>query len=119
MKTWEELVYEAKRLAAAAGRKVTDVADLAKMKYKITENDKAIEATMEALGRLLYDSRKKETELNDETVTELIAQVDELNADNARLQAEIDNNRGKKTCTGCGAVCEEGAAFCSKCGRQL
>lgn len=119
MKTWEELVYEAKRLASAAGRKVTDVADLAKMKYKITENEKAIEATMEALGRLLYDSRKTETDLNGETVAELIAQVDELIADNARLQAEIDNNRGKKTCTECGAINNEDAAYCSKCGHQL
>ena len=119
MKTWEELVYEAKRLAEAAGRKVTDVADLAKMKYKITENDKAIEATMEALGRLLYDSRKKEEPLNEETIAELTAQVDELNADNARLQAEIDNNRGKKTCAGCGAVNTEDASYCSKCGQKL
>ena len=119
MKTWEELVYEAKRLAAAAGRKVTDAADLAKMKYKITENDKAIEATMEALGRLLYDSRKSETALNEETVTELMTQVDELNADNARLQAEIDNSRGKRTCAACGAVNEESAVYCNKCGHQL
>lgn len=119
MKTWEELVYEAKRLASAAGRMATDVADLAKMKYKITENDKAIEATMEALGRLLYDSRKNEEPMNEETVSELLTQVDELTADNARLQAEIDNNRGRKTCAACGAVNTEDASFCNQCGKSL
>ncbi len=119
MKTWEELVYEGKRLAQATGRKVTDVADLAKQKYKLTENAKAEESTMEALGRLLYESRQNQMELNEETVSELVAQVNELRADSARIQAEIDNSRGKQTCAACGSMNPEGATYCSQCGKAL
>lgn len=119
MTTWEDVVCKAKELAEAAGRKATDVAGLAKSKLKIAENEHAIEVTMEALGRLLYESHRNGAELPEETVEELLKQVDELNAENARLQAEIDNSRGKKTCAACGGTNPEDAAYCNKCGKEL
>jgi len=119
MKTWEELVCKAKELAGEAGRKVTDVADLAKQKIKIAENEKAIRATLEALGRLLYDSRRGDGELQEEMVAELVAQIDELAAANEDLQAAIDNNSGKKTCVVCGNANPSGSAFCNNCGKSL
>lgn len=119
MKTWEELVCKAKDLAAEAGRKVTDVADLAKQKIKIAENEKAIRATLEALGRLLYDSRRADDALPEDTVAELVAQIDELAAANEELQAAIDNNCGKKTCVACGNANPQSAAYCNNCGKAL
>ena len=119
MKTWEDVVCKAKELAGEAGRKVTDVADLAKQKIKMAENEKAIAATMEALGRLLYDSRHTGEALAEETVSELVAQVDELTAANEELQAAIDNASGKKTCKACGAVNPQGSAYCNSCGKNM
>ena len=119
MKTWEELVCKAKELAGEAGRKVTDVADLAKQKIKIAENEKAIRATLEALGRLLYDNRHGEGELQEEMVAELVAQIDELATANDDLQAAIDNNSGKKTCLACGKANPADATFCNGCGKNL
>ena len=98
MAIWEDVVCKAKELADTAGRKVTDVADLAKQKIKIAENERTIRVTLEALGGMLYESRKEGAEMNEELVTELIAQVDELTAANEQLQAEMDNKRGCKTC---------------------
>ncbi len=119
MKTWEEVVVKAKDLATAASRKAMDVADLAKAKMKILDNEKAINTAMEALGHLLYDSRCENAELNEELVGELIAQIKELEAANEELRAEMDNARGKKTCSECGAVNDEGAVFCNQCGKAL
>ena len=119
MKSWEELVCKAKELASAAGRKAADVADLAKQKIKMAENDKAISATVEALGRLLYDSRHNKCELDEKMVDELVAQVDELIAANEELQATIDNACGKKTCASCGQVNPSDAGYCNNCGKQL
>lgn len=118
MTTFEEVVCKAKEMATAAGRKAMDVADLAKMKMKILDNEKAIDSAMEALGHLLYDSRVEGAELNEELVGELIAQIKELEAANEQLRAEMDNTRGRKTCE-CGAVNAEDAAYCSKCGKAL
>ena len=118
MATWEDIVCKAKDLADAAGRKATDVADLAKQKIKIAENERAIRDTLEALGGILYESRKDGVEMNEDLVAELVAQIDELTAANERLQAEIDNRRGCKTCA-CGCKNPEGAVYCNACGKEL
>lgn len=119
MKTWEEVLFKAKEVATTAGRKAMDVADLAKTKMKVLENEKAIDNAMEALGHLFYDSRKENADLNEELVQELISQIDELEATNADLRAQMDNACSRKTCAGCGAVNAEGAAYCNKCGEKL
>ncbi|MBQ8684364.1 MAG: zinc ribbon domain-containing protein [Clostridia bacterium] len=119
MKTWEDVACKAKELYGAASRKVADVADLAKQKLKMAENEKAITATMEALGRLLYDSRHAATELDESIVGELVKQVDDLLAANEELQANIDNSCGKKTCPACGNVNPSDAAYCNNCGKKL
>lgn len=118
MATWEDIVCKAKELADAAGRKATDVADLAKQKIKIADNERAIRVTLEALGGMLYESRKEGVEMNEDLVNELIAQVDELTAANEQLQAEIDNKRGYQTCS-CGATNPENAVYCNACGKEL
>lgn len=118
MAIWEDIVCKAKELADAAGRKATDVADLAKQKIKFAENERAIRVTLEALGGMLYESRKEGADMNEELVTELLAQVDELTAANVQLQAEIDNKRGYKTCS-CGAANPENAVYCNTCGKEL
>ena len=118
MAIWEDIVYKAKELADMAGRKATDVADFAKQKMKFAENERAIRVTLEALGGMLYDSRKEGVEMNEELVVELIAHVDELTAANEQLQAEIDNKRGCKTCS-CGAANPENAVYCNTCGKEL
>ncbi len=118
MATWEDIVLKAKDLADAAGRKVNDAAETTKQKLKIAENERGIRLALEALGGMLYDSRKESIELNEELVAELVAQVDELTAANEQLQAEIDNRCGRKTCQ-CGVTNPEGSVFCNACGKKL
>lgn len=118
MATWEDLILKARDLADAAGRKVNDVTEIAAQKLEIAENERGIRLAIEALGGMLYDSRKENADLNEELVAELIAQVDELTAANERLQAEIDNRRGCKTCV-CGVKNPEGSVFCNACGKKL
>lgn len=118
MTTWEEIVLKARDLADAAGRKVCDAADLTKQKLKIADNERAIHVALEALGDMVYESRKEGVEMNEELVIELVTQVDDLTAANEQLQAEIDNRRGCKTCE-CGEKNPENAVFCNACGKKL
>ena len=118
MATWEDVLLKARDLADAAGRKMCDAADLTKQKLKMAENERAIRVALEAMGGMLYDSRKENVDLNEELVVELIAQVDELTAANEQLQADMDNRRGYKTCE-CGCQNPESSAFCNACGKRL
>ena len=76
MATWEDIVLKARDLADAAGRKVCDAADVTKQKLKIAENERAIRVALEALGGMVYESRKEGIEMNEELTAELVAQVD-------------------------------------------
>lgn len=118
MATWEDIVLKARDLADAAGRKVCDAADVTKQKLKIAENERAIRVALEALGGMVYESRKEGIEMNEELTAELVAQVDELTAANEQLQAELDNRRGCKTCA-CGCSNPEYSTFCNACGKKL
>ena len=118
MTSVESMLSKAKEMVEAAGRKAGNLTDLAKMKLKLADNEKAIDTTLAALGRLVYESRKN-GDLNEETVNELVQQVDELEAANEELQAAIDNNRGRKTCRSCGSANPENAAYCNKCGQKM
>ena len=118
MATWEDIVLKARDLADAAGRKVSDAADLTKQKLKIADNERAIRVALEALGGMVYESRKESIEMNEDLTAELVAQVDELTAANEQLQAEIDNRRSCKTCV-CGCKNPENSAFCNACGKKL
>lgn len=118
MSTWEEVILKAKELADAAGRKVCDAADVTKQKLKIAENERSIRVALEALGGMLYASRKEGEEPDENLITELVAQVDELTATNEQLQADLDNRRGCKMCS-CGAKNPEAAVYCNTCGEKL
>ena len=118
MATWEDVVCKAKELAGAAGRKVTDVAELTKQKLKIAENERAIQDVMEALGRVVYESQKADAVADAAIVAELVRQVDDLYTENERLQAEVDNYCGRQTCS-CGKTNPQGAAYCNSYGKQL
>lgn len=118
MATWEDVLCKAKELAGAAGRKVTDVAELTKQKLKIAENERAIGDVFEAIGRIVYESSKTESKPNEELLSELVSQVDDLYADNERLQAEVDHYCGRKVCD-CGATNPQNAVYCNSCGNKL
>lgn len=118
MATWEDVVWKAKELADAAGRKVADASDMTKKRLKIAENERAIRVALEALGGMLYESRKEAVPMHEELTEALVDQIDELTHANDQLRAEMDNYKGCKTCQ-CGYRNPEGAVFCNRCGQKL
>lgn len=118
MATWESVVSKAKELTETAARKATDIADLAKLKLELAENENAIKRTYEAIGRLTYTAAREGQE-DSESLAELMTQIDELMAENAELTDKIDRNRNRKTCAACGTANEETSAYCKHCGQGL
>ena len=118
MANWEDVFTSAKGFAVNAGRKMTNMADVVALKIEITEKERALSDVMEALGHLLYDSKKDGFDMNEELVSELIKQADMLYKQIAKLQNAVDELCSRKTCA-CGALNPENATFCNSCGEKL
>lgn len=118
MATWDDILYTTRDLVLAAGRKVGDAASVTKQRIKILDNEHSVRVTMEALGQLLYDHRRNGKELDESLVDELLCQIDELNAANDALQAEIDHFCNRKICE-CGATNASDAVYCKACAKPL
>ena len=118
MARWEDILISAKGFAVNAGRKMTNMADVAGLKMELSEKERELRQVMEALGHLLYDSKMDGTAVNEELVTDLVKQADLLYKQMGKLQNAIDELCAKKTCT-CGAVNPEDATFCNACGKKL
>ena len=97
---------------------MTNMADVVAIKMELSEKEHALSDVMEALGHLLYDSRKENFDLNEELISELISQADAHYKAIGRLQSAIDSLCSRKVCS-CGAVNAEDASFCNACGEKL
>ena len=118
MANWEEVLVSAKGFAVNAGRKMTNMADVMGLKMELAERERDLRQVMEALGHLLYDSKKDGSELNDALVADLVKQSDTLYKKIGKLQNAIDELCSKKTCS-CGAVNPEDSTYCNSCGEKL
>jgi len=118
MANWEDILVSAKDFAVNTGRKMTNMADVMGLKMELSEKERDLRQVMEALGHLLYESKKDGSAMNEELVSELVEQANEYYTQIGKLQNAIDELRSRKTCS-CGAVNPENASFCNSCGEKL
>lgn len=113
-----EVIVGAKNAAKTVGKKATEIVDISKLRITSTELNNEISKRFEALGRVVYDSKKEGTDIEG-LVSECIKSIDALYVrlhDNNEQIAKMTN---KKTCKNCGGVNTNDAVFCSKCGVRL
>ena len=53
-----------------------------------------------------------------EAISDLIADITEINAEIADCKAQLANFKSKRICPACGAEISGDSAFCSKCGTK-
>ena len=95
MTTFEEILCKGKNAAECVGKKASDIVEVTKLKMEAAEAEKDIAATLEGLGRLVYDGRKSGQDVSALT-EECIAKIDEMNEKARRLRAKIDDAFGVK-----------------------
>lgn len=98
------------------GKKTSEMAGVAKVKLEITKVKGNIDKKYEEMGSRVYFLQKENLPL-DESITEFIQEIDELYVSLEALEAEIAEPGVK--CPSCGALVEEGAKFCGKCGHAM
>ncbi len=118
MTTFEEILCKGKNAAECVGKKASDIVEVTKLKMEAAEAEKDIAATLEGLGRLVYDGRKSGQDVSALT-EECIAKIDEMNEKARRLRAKIDEYNNVVRCPQCDAVNTDDSKFCKKCGTKI
>jgi len=115
MATFEEILNKAREGAEKVGQKTSDFVEVTRMKMRIAEIEKEVAATYEGLGRLVYDAQKSGEDVGD-MISACVENIDELQADADALRDQLYAFKHLQKCAACGAVNDEDAAFCNKCG---
>lgn len=113
-----EVIVGAKNAAKTVGKKASEFVDVSKLRITSTELNNEISKRYEALGRVVYDSKKEGTDVEG-LVLECVKSIDALYArldDNNEQIAKMTN---KKNCKNCGSINTNDAVFCSKCGTRM
>lgn len=118
MTTFEDILCKGKNAAECVGKKASDLVEVTKLKMEAAEVEKDVSATLEGLGRLVYDGRKSGQDVSALT-EECITKIDELNAKVAELRKKIDEYNNILRCPQCQAVNTDDSLYCKKCGTKL
>lgn len=118
MASFEEVLYKAKEMAEAAGKKTADFVEVTRLKMNAAEIEKDIAATFEGLGRLIYDGRKDGQDVSS-MVDECILKVDELQARLDEVRNKIYEYQKAVRCEKCGTVNTDDSAYCKRCGARI
>ncbi|MDR1564775.1 MAG: zinc ribbon domain-containing protein [Oscillospiraceae bacterium] len=114
----EDVVVNAKTAATVVGKKASELVDISKLRIQASELNVEISKRYEALGRIVYDSKKEENEVEG-LVLECIKSVDALYERLDETNEKIAKLSKKAVCKQCGYNNSTDAIFCARCGVKI
>ena len=102
MGLFEDVVVNAKEAVNAVGKKAGQMVDISKLRLSAADLNNEISKRFEALGRVIYDSKKTENDSAD-LVNECITAIDELYEQLDAVNDQISALRSRVICKKCGA----------------
>ena len=118
MYSLNSLLDKAISVANVAGKKTEEVVESSKLKLQEVSIDAQIADCYEQIGSLVYRSRKAEVD-NEEEITKLMQEVDQLLEELSQVQCKRAELRKARKCPNCGASCDLDSTYCSRCGMLL
>lgn len=92
--------------------------DVAKLNVQLFDLSGEYNDVLRQLGEVMYQAHKGESQ-DEDKVSQLLVQADELSGKIAELKERIAALRQSRTCPNCGAVCGKDDQFCRRCGGSL
>ncbi len=118
MDIFDEIIDKAKAAFDVAIKVTEDVVDNGKQKFNLSSLENKIAKDYKALGKAFYNF-KKEGEIDNEAIEELITSIDEKKAKIEEIKQEISKAKSERICANCGAAIENDIIFCPLCGQKL
>ena len=108
----------ANQTARAAGKKASQMVDVAKLNVQLFDLNGELNEVLRQLGQVMYDPHRGREEAG-EKITALLERADDLTGRITELKDRIAALRQSKTCPACGAACGKDDQFCRRCGGSL
>ena len=116
MAFFDEIGKKLSQTGQMAFQKTKEMADIAKLNSNITEEEKKISNMYYQIGQLYVSLHEIDFDPDFEV---LITQLKESSAKIEDLKKQIQDVKGVKRCTNCGAEIPNNSTFCSSCGAAV
>ncbi|MBE6749780.1 MAG: zinc-ribbon domain-containing protein [Ruminococcaceae bacterium] len=114
----DNAVEKAKDFFEVACKKTNEVVTTQKQKFDVASEKAKRAKDFEKLGEIYYELIKDDENVDNQT-RELVNSITEKNEKINSINEEINAAKNKRICAKCGALVEENAVFCSKCGEKI
>ncbi len=118
MAFFEDFLNKAKDVAGVVEEKTTDFVSVTKLKMALSDVKREMAATMEGLGRLVYDAHKTDADVS-ELMQQAYERAAELEAKQRELEKALCVYQNASVCEACGTVNTDDAHFCKSCGKEI
>lgn len=104
--------------AKSAVSKSTEIFEVTKLKFSISDAESEINRLMCEIGKTIYAAYNNDSEPN-EDIAEICSMIDAKYAEIEEKNSLILARKNMITCPNCNHGIESGSDFCSKCGEKL
>lgn len=118
MALWEEFSKKAGETARNFGARAKEIAETTKLNSQIAVKKTETERLYGEIGKAFFALRAGRSQDKDE-LEELCLQVEQISAEIAQLQTEVDVIRQVRRCKNCGEVSGKNSRFCVACGTKF
>lgn len=118
MGLFEDVVINAKSAVDVVGKKAGQIVDISKLRINAADLNNEINKRFEALGRVVYDTKKTDNDSTD-LVAECVAAIDELYEQLDAVNEQLLATSKKFICKNCGEENRQGSVYCNRCGKKL
>ncbi len=118
MEFFENAISKAKEVFDVACKKTGEVVTVQKQKIDIATIESKRNKDFLALGKL-YFKNIKDTEIEDEEIASLVADIKKKSEQIKQINEEIKETKNMKLCPNCESFVNDEDLFCSVCGEKL
>jgi hypothetical protein len=113
----DDVVLNAKSVAASVGKKAGQLVDLSKLKLSAADIESDITKKFQTLGKLVYSAAQDKSLASG--IDAVIEEIHDLYEQLETVEAQINLMRNKKACPACKKINDADAVYCNACGALL